>query len=684
MSAPSWATTPVSYTVLSNGEKVGHLDVRRSGSAVDIDYDVRNNGRGPGTKEHLVLDAHGLPLAWRIEGHSEMGGAVHEEMAWKDGVQTWTSQADQGTQPAPAARLYVGNDASPWALGLYVNAMLRIRSDHIEVLPRGELHLDKLGEVRVGQGSDATRAQAFFVAGVERVPELILMDRQGLPFALLGSQIVVRAGHESDYAQLRQLAEELELRRIHEIQVRAAHRFDAPVRIRRVVVFDPATGRTGAPSSVVFHRGRITTVEPESDAPTPADEVEVDGEGGTLVAGLHDMHSHSNRWSGLFYLSLGITTVRDMGNENAVLADLMKRIEAGELPGPHIIPSGFIEGRSPFSARLGFIPETLEEALRDVRWYADRGYIQIKIYNSMNPDWVKPLAAEAHRLGLRTTGHIPAFATPDRMLEDGYDEITHINQLMLGWLLKPGEDTRSPLRLTAMARAADLDLADPRVTHTLSLMKQKHAGLDTTAAIVEQLMLSRAGTVAEGASAYLDHMPIGYQRYRRRSYVNFKDQAEDQRYVRAFDKVIDTLALLHREQIPLWPGTDDIIGFQLHRELELYVKAGMTPGEALRVASYDCDRYLGREQLYGSIERGKRADFLLTPGNPSQDIKALHEIRLVVKDGVVYYPAELHAALGITPFATPPKLTPPRNAAAARSAAPAGHAHAAFAADDLD
>jgi imidazolonepropionase-like amidohydrolase len=228
---------------------------------------------------------------------------------------------------------------------------------------------------------------------------------------------------------------------------------------------------------------------------------------------------------------------------------------------------------------------------------------------------------------------------------------------MLGWLLNVGEDTRSPLRLTAMARAADLDLASPRVQKTVALMKEKQAGLDSTISIVEQLMTSRAGQVPENAVEYLDHMPIGYQRYRRRSYVQFKDQDENDKYMRAFAKVVDAIAMLHRERIPLWPGTDDTIGFSLHRELELYVKAGMTPAEALRVATYDCDKYLGRDQLYGSIQRGKRADFILTPGDPSKDIKALHAIRMVVKDGVVYFPSELHAALGISPFAEPPKIT---------------------------
>ena len=72
--------------------------------------------------------------------------------------------------------------------------------------------------------------------------------------------------------------------------------------------------------------------------------------------------------------------------------------------------------------------------MKAVHWYADRGYREIKIYNSFNPDWMKPVAAEAHRLGLGVTGHVPAFSSPDRVIADGYDTIAHINQLMLGWL----------------------------------------------------------------------------------------------------------------------------------------------------------------------------------------------------------------------------------------------------------
>lgn len=384
----------------------------------------------------------------------------------------------------------------------------------------------------------------------------------------------------------------------------------------------------------------------------------MDGEGGTLVPGLHDMHSHSTLQSGLFYLAAGVTSTRDMGNENSFLLHLIQQINAGEVCGPRITPNGFLEGKSPYSARTGFVADSLADALRDVRWYADRGYFQIKIYNSMNPDWVKPIADEAHRLGMAVTGHIPAFDTPDRAIGDGYNEITHINQLMLGWLLKPGEDTRTPLRLTAMARAATLDLSSAPVQYTVALMKANHIAHDPTAVIVERLMLSRAGTVQPGNVDYLDHMPIAYQRYRRRTFVPIHSQVEDKQYREAFTKVIETLRMLHQNGIPLLPGTDDGTGFTLPREIELYTKAGMTPAEALRAATLTPEEYLGHADELGTIERGKIADFFLIAGDPTKDIRAIKFARMVSRGNAIYFPSEIYQALSIKPFASPPAIRP--------------------------
>jgi imidazolonepropionase-like amidohydrolase len=79
----------------------------------------------------------------------------------------------------------------------------------------------------------------------------------------------------------------------------------------------------------------------------------------------------------------------------------------------------------------------------------------------------------------------------------------------------------------------------------------------------------------------------------------------------------------------------------------------------LRIATLDCDRYMRRDQQYGSIERGKRADFFLVPTDPAKSLDALHSIRMVLKDGAVYYPSEIYSALGVAPFADPPPVIAP-------------------------
>lgn len=644
------------FSVMSNGERVGTLEVRGSGNDVDIDYAVSNNGRGPKVREKLSLDANGYPRDWKITGSSLMGGDVNESMTVTNGTLRWTSQADKGDIRSPSARLYIGNDASPWAYGLYARLLLKTSAGTMPVLPSGTISLKKVRPVTLGKGGQQRKLQVYALSGVTLTPKFIALDSKNELFAVLDDGLLVRASHEQHYEELRRLTETLASDYASALQEKLAHRYDGLVHIRNVHVFDPSSGRRSAPMNVVIHKGEITSITNDAGAVSPGDQV-IDGEGGTLVAGLHDMHSHSTIWSGLFYIAAGVTTTRDMGSENATLARLIDATAAGKIAGPDIVRAGLLEGRSAFSARTGMLPESPEQAREYVRWYADRGYRYIKIYNSMNPQWVPQIAAEAHRLGLGVLGHVPAFSTPEQMLEAGYDELTHINQLMLGWVLKPGEDTRTPLRLTALARAAELNLDSEAVRRTLALMKQKRAGLDTTLSIVEQLMLSRTGEVAEGAAAYLGHLPIGYQRYRKRSFVKFQDEADQERYVAAFDKVLDTVARMHRQGIPLWPGTDDPTGFLLHRELELYVKAGISPAETLRMATADCARYMGRDQNHGSIERGKRADFFLVPGDPTADLGQLHKIRMVVKGQSIYYPAEIYSALNIEPFVSAPRVS---------------------------
>jgi imidazolonepropionase-like amidohydrolase len=171
-------------------------------------------------------------------------------------------------------------------------------------------------------------------------------------------------------------------------------------------------------------------------------------------------------------------------------------------------------------------------------------------------------------------------------------------------------------------------------------------------------MLSRAGTVQPGDIDYLDHMPVAYQRYRRRTFVPIKNAAEDDAYRAAFAKVIDTLRMLHENGIRLLPGTDDTTGFTLHRELELYTKAGMTPAEALRAGTLLPEEYFGHADELGSIERGKIADFFLIAGDPTKDIRAIKSPRMVFQGESIYFPSEIYRELSIKPFGSPPSIRP--------------------------
>ncbi len=664
-SGPAVTAPAEKLSIVANGEIVGSVVAVTDGDRISVDYAVSDNGRGPKHHEDIVLGANAIPVSWTVNGTSMMGGAVKERFGFAQGQAEWSSQADSGSLRTERVPLYILNDDSPWATGIYVRAALAAPGHTLDLLPGGRLTISKVRDMTIGSGATAQAITIYRLDGIELEPNYVALDDNGKLFATLGGNDAIRAGFEKDIPSLRATTRELEFARIRALSSRLAHRYEVPVRIRNVHVFDPARGTLGPISTVIVMGDHITAVLAGEGDGASDGEVVIDGEGGTLYPGLHDMHSHTSLQSGLFYLAAGVTTTRDMGNDNSFLLDLLPRIERGEIAGPRIIPNGFIEGRSPYSAHSGFVIDTLEDGLKAVRWYADRGYFEIKIYNSMNPAFVKPLADEAKRLGMGVTGHVPAFDTPDQVIRDGYDAIAHINQLMLGWVLDPKEDTRTPLRLTAMVRTATLDLSSARVQKTVALMRERHVALDTTAVIVERLMLSRAGKVPPGDVDYLAHMPIGYQRYRKRTFVPLANAGDDQAYFRAFDKVLDVMTMLHRAGIVQLPGTDDGTGFTLQREVELYAKT-MGNAAALRAATLGSDIYLRRDALGGSIARGKLADLVLVAGDPTRDIRAIKRPRLVMRGGTIFYPSEIYAALGVSPFSTPPPLrdmrTPPNPA----------------------
>jgi imidazolonepropionase-like amidohydrolase len=242
------------------------------------------------------------------------------------------------------------------------------------------------------------------------------------------------------------------------------------------------------------------------------------------------------------------------------------------------------------------------------------------------------------------------------MIAAGFDEITHVNQLMLGWVLAPNEDTRTLFRFTAQARFPSIDLKSERVSKTLDAMVAKKVAHEPTMAIHELGLTALDGVPNPGALDYIAHMPPAEQRQLKQALFGTDTPKQRADYIAAFAKIKETLADMHRRGIMLIPGTDLGGGFTYHRELELFGQLGMSPADVLSRATIDMARYLGQDQQLGSIERGKLADFFLIPGDPTKDLKAIKTIRMVAMDGTVYFPDEVYTKLGIKPFGTPMKV----------------------------
>ncbi|HEY2357597.1 MAG TPA: hypothetical protein VGH86_09110, partial [Phenylobacterium sp.] len=565
-----------SFTAVFGGKNVGHLIADTKGDTTTIDFDIKNNGRGPTDAEVIKSNADGLPIDWKITGATTFGSKVSETFHQAGGKAEWTDSTGHGQANVANPGLYVSQAGSPWGDGIIAKALLKAPNMTLAALPGGTVHLERGDTLTVQGAGGPMQVTRYDLLGIDLTPTTLLLDAKGDLFAeVSASSIIVRKGYEGEEVRLRKLAADWSTARLVDMEKQVAHRYAGPVRIKNVRLFDPKTSALSGPVSVIVRGKEIAAVE-ALDSPATPGEVTIDGAGGTLVAGMYEMHAHLGQDGAMLNLIAGITTVRDMGNDNAVLDRLIGRIDAGEIGGPHVIRSGFIEGKSPFSANNGILVDSQEAAIDAVRWYGARGYWQIKIYNSMNPAWVPAMVKEAHALGMRVAGHVPAFATADDMIVAGYDEMTHINQFMLGWVMTQGEDTRTLFRLTALKRLPALDLQSPKVQHTIQMMVDGKKAIDPTLEIHEQLTQNRDGQVPPGAVDYIDHMPIGYRRGAMKAWVDTSAPGDDKAYREAFEQILKTTKMLHDRGVFIVFGTDTGGSFTYHRELELYQRAGFT------------------------------------------------------------------------------------------------------------
>jgi Amidohydrolase family len=653
------AATETRHTVLFQGKPSGRqiTQVADDGT-ITVDFSYRNNGRGPDLKEELALAKDGTLTRYACKGTSTFGAPIEESFSRRDGRAQWKSLADQGGASDSNAAIYVPIESSPETIMKIVRAVALQPGRRLAALPSGELAVEKLRDEHIELAGKTRDVALYTLTGMEiepfdfwatREPELAFFA-----WVTPGWIQVVESGWEPIAATLERMQVEADSRHLHDLAPKLRHKLAEPIVIRNARVFDSEHARLGPPQDVYVYRGRIAALY-ETGSPAQEAATIIDAGGRVLLPGLFDMHAHETSWNALQQIAGGVTTVRDLANDNAVLAALKTRIDSGESVGPRIVPAGFIEGKSEFSAHGGFVVADINEVKKAIDWYAQRGYPQIKLYNSFHPEWVAETTRYAHQRGLRVSGHIPAFMRAEEAVRQGFDEIQHINQVLLNFFVKPTDDTRTLARFYLVAENAhNLNFDSQPVREFIALLQQQPTVIDPTLTVFEGQFVQRQGEMNPSYATIASHLPAAHQRHRRTNSMNVTDANVDH-YRKSFAKMVEFVGVMHRAGIPIVAGTDEVAGFTLHRELELYVKAGIPAGEALRIATWNGAKYTRTLDRLGSITPGKLADLILLEGDPIEDISAVRRINLVMKEGVVHYPSEIHEATGIKPFAAPLK-----------------------------
>ncbi len=647
------------YSIVIAGRTVGSQVVSRPApDQVHVEFHFRDNGRGPDLAEDWTEDAEGLAVAYHSAGSSTFGGKVADQFQQSGGHARWTSIAETGEVDLSAPGAYLPVESSFAYQGAVVSAALR-HGNAQSLVPSGRLKASLLREIEVGEAGTRRKVGLYALTGLDIEPYYAWMgpapEHRLFAVILPGFLNCIEAAYEGAIDTLTKAQVDAVAIQLREMAARLTHHYPEPILIRNARVFDAEHAQLGAPQDVYVHGGRIAALYPAGSSAAQAGTV-FDAGGLTLLPGLFDMHDHESPWNAVRQLAGGITSARDMGNDNAQLARLREAIDRGEALGARITPAGFIEGKSPYSANTGILVENPQQVIDAIDWYAQRGYPQIKIYNSFKPEWVAAAASHAHALGLRVSGHIPAFSRAEDAIRDGYDEVQHANQLLLNFFVKPDTDTRTLARFTLIKENAHaLDLDGAPVQDFIRLMVAHHTVIDPTLTAFEQDFTQLQGEMNPAFAAVADRYPPLYQRANRTSSGDLVPETAARNRA-SFARMVEFVGRCFRAGVPIVAGTDGPAGWSLHRELEQYVHAGIPPADVLRIATWNGAKFTRTLENTGSISRGKLADLILVDGDPTLDITAIRRVRLTMKAGEVFYPAELDQESGITPAA--PALSP--------------------------
>lgn len=563
-------------------------------------------------------------------------------------VSIWEKYFDVVTQKAPK-NFFPLHSNIPAAMEMMLYQFYQKQSNisRIPTLPRGELSMTHKAKDTVSISGKEIVLDRYVVEGINWGGRTVWLDQDKKLIALVkaNTQIreLIRKGYEEALPtfiagnvieQMNQLSEYTKDLMKWQSQTTVLLGAD---------VVDGLSETVQKNKALVIQNGKITSIENADGFEIPQYAEVIDVKGKTLIPGLWDMHAHSNQvqWAPA-YLAGGVTTIRDNGNEIEFATAFRDAIAKEGMLGPDILLAGMTDG--PGAKGNGAIRATsVEQAREVVEMYFSKGYKQIKIYNSIEPDVLKVLAEEAHKRGITVTGHVPvAVGNAVDAVEAGMDQFSH-SGLFLSALYPDST-------ITQLGRnfLNEREVSDELVEKTGKFFLENGIVLDPTI----NLNVVRGVPWEIGIESVEPDAPrIAYELWEGKRFRKGVSPQRAEKAKKGYTRMMEVIGKFHDMGVPIVAGTDNAVPvFCLYLELESYHKlAGLTPLETIQSATIVPARAMGMDKSTGTLEIGKEADIAILDKNPLEDISNLRTVSAVLSNGNYYESAPLWRAADFKP-----------------------------------
>jgi enamidase len=420
----------------------------------------------------------------------------------------------------------------------------------------------------------------------------------------------------------------------------------------RVIDGTGAAARTN--QTIVVRDGSIEAIGESSRMPLPAGAEVIDLSGKSVIPGMVMLHEHLYYPTGpgvygqlgesfsRLYLAGGVTTMRTGGNMNGFMDISLKRaIEAGQKAGPAIDATApYVNGPNTFQQMTAV--RDVEQARRHVAYWADEGATSFKAYMQISRAALGAAIEEAHKRGLKVTGHLCS-VTYSEAADLGIDNLEHGFLAATDFVADKQPDT-CPGQGRGQQTIAALDEQSAAFQQLTKKLIDKRVALTSTLTVFETFTPGRP--IPPGLEVLTPQLKQQFEQTHARV-----SQNKESNYLKLFPKAMALERAFVRAGGLLVAGTDPtgsggvIPGFSNQRQVELLVDAGFTPLEAIRIATLNGAKYLGRDARLGSIAAGKQADLVVVSGDPSTTIADVRRVEIVLRNGVAYDPARLIASV---------------------------------------